>query len=302
MTDKILLVIAGPTASGKTALSIKIAKALQTEIISADSRQFYKELSIGTAKPTEDELAQVIHHLVGHKSITESYSAGDFARDALAKLEELFEKYNIVIMTGGSGLYIDAVCKGFDEIPEIDENIRAWIINMYSSNGIAWLVSELEKKDPAYLAIVDQKNPQRLMRALEVYEATGTPFSEFRKRSEMKRPFRIITIGLEPARAALYQKINQRVDDMISAGLEDEVKAYQDFRDKYALRTVGYSEFFDYFDEKNNLADTIMLIKQHTRNFAKRQLTWFKRNKETIWFDPSDEFQIFESLKKMGIL
>jgi tRNA dimethylallyltransferase len=301
MREKTLLVIAGPTASGKTALSIKLAKALHTEIISADSRQFYKELSIGTAKPTAEELRQAVHHFISNKSILETYSAGDFEKEALAEIERLFLHHDTVIMTGGSGLYIDAVCKGFDELPETKQ-VREGIIKSYKEKGISWLIEELEKKDPHYLAEVDRGNSQRLMRALEVYEATGIPFSQFRKRKSIPRPFRIVTIALNPARADLYERINARVDEMMAAGLENEARENMAQRSRYALRTVGYAELFDYFDGITTLEQAVELIKQHTRNFAKRQITWLKRNNETIWIDPMDEKQIFAVLKERGIL
>jgi tRNA dimethylallyltransferase len=299
LAGKTLLVITGPTASGKTALSIRLAQRLQTEIISADSRQFYKELHIGTAKPTAEELAAAPHHFIGHKSVAETYSAGDFEKDALALIEKLFKKQNVVILTGGSGLYIDAVCKGLDILPEINPEIRAGIIKAYREKGISWLQAELRLKDPGYLEMADQQNPQRLMRALEVHEATGLPFSGMRKNLAGNRPFKILTIGLQWDRPMLYDRINKRVDDMIRLGLEEEALQHIAFKEYYALKTVGYAEFFDFFAGKYGREEAIELIKQHTRNFAKRQITWFKRNTETIWLDAtSNENEIFALLKK----
>ncbi len=288
----------GATASGKTSLAISLANQFHAEIISADSRQFYKELSIGTAKPTPKELSQASHHFVGNKSIHETYSAGDFEKDALRKLDELFLEKDIVVMVGGSGMYIDAVCKGFDPLPKATEVLRQTIIERYQEEGISYLQEKIKVLDPILYSSVDIQNPQRLMRALEVIETTGKPFSEFHKQEVKPRNFRIVTIGIDLPREFLYQRINQRVDDMIQLGLEDEVRQFVDQKNAYALRTVGYSEFFDYFEGKQSLPMTIELIKQHTRNFAKRQLTWFRRNTEIIWVDPKNELAIFAKIKE----
>ncbi len=288
----------GATASGKTSLAISLANQFHAEIISADSRQFYKELSIGTAKPTTEELSQASHHFVGNKSIQETYSAGDFEKDALRKLDELFLEKDIVVMVGGSGMYIDAVCKGFDPLPKATEALRQTIIERYQEEGISYLQEKIKVLDPILYSSVDIQNPQRLMRALEVIETTGKPFSEFHKQEVKPRNFRIVTIGIDLPREFLYQRINQRVDDMIQLGLEDEVRQFADQKNAYALRTVGYSEFFDYFEGKQSLPMTIELIKQHTRNFAKRQLTWFRRNTEIIWVDPKNELAIFAKIKE----
>lgn len=288
----------GATASGKTSLAISLANQFHAEIISADSRQFYKELSIGTAKPSTEELSQASHHFVGNKSIQETYSAGDFEKDALRKLDELFLEKDIVVMVGGSGMYIDAVCKGFDPLPKATEALRQTIIERYQEEGISYLQEKIKVLDPILYSSVDIQNPQRLMRALEVIETTGKPFSEFHKQEVKPRNFRIVTIGIDLPREFLYQRINQRVDDMIQLGLEDEVRQFADQKNAYALRTVGYSEFFDYFEGKQSLPMTIELIKQHTRNFAKRQLTWFRRNTEIIWVDPKNELAIFAKIKE----
>lgn len=297
-TTKTLLCVVGATASGKTSLAISLANQFHTDIISADSRQFYKELSIGTAKPTPEELSQAPHHFVGNKSIHETYSAGDFEKDALLKLDELFLKKDIVIMVGGSGMYIDAVCKGFDPLPKATEALRQSIIERYHAEGISYLQQKIKVLDPVLYASVDIQNPQRLMRALEVIETTGKPFSEFHKQEDKPRDFRIVTIGIDLPREELYQRINKRVDQMIEQGLEAEVRRFIDFKNSYALRTVGYSEFFDYFEDKQSLTTTIELIKQHTRNFAKRQLTWFRRNSEIIWVNPKNELTIFAKIKE----
>lgn len=288
----------GATASGKTSLAISLANQFHTEIISADSRQFYKELSIGTAKPTPEELSQAPHHFVGNKSIHETYSAGDFEKDALRKLDELFLEKDIVVMVGGSGMYIDAVCKGFDPLPKATEALRQTIIARYQEEGISYLQEKIKVLDPILYASVDIQNPQRLMRALEVIETTGKPFSEFHKQEVKPRNFRIVTIGIDLPREVLYRRINQRVDEMIQLGLENEVRQFVVQKNAYALRTVGYSEFFDYFEGKQSLPVAMELIKQHTRNFAKRQLTWFRRNTEIIWVDPKNELAIFAKIKE----
>lgn len=297
---KTLVCLVGATASGKTALAIKLAQIVNTEIISADSRQFYKELSIGTAKPTQQELSAAPHHFINNKSITETYSAGDFEIDAIQKIDELFKIHDTVILTGGSGMYIDAVCKGFDPLPKVEEKVRSQLINEYHQKGLKFLQDELKKLDPEYFAICDTQNPQRIMRALEVVYATGKPFSTFHKKQAKPRNFNIISIGIDWERNDLYRRIDTRVDAMIKAGLEAEAKQYEAYRNHYALRTVGYSEFFDYFDGKESLPNTINLIKQHTRNFAKRQITWFKRNLETKWFDARNENAIFAALNKLN--
>lgn len=292
-----LLVVAGPTASGKTALSIKIAQALGTEIMNADSRQFYRELSIGTARPTEEELSMAPHHFVAHKSIQETYSAGDFESDTLSLLPELFSKHPVVVLTGGSGMYIDAVCKGLSPLPEADEEVRSEIIRVYNEKGISYLQNEVKNRDPKYFNIVDTSNPQRLMRALEVILQTGQPFSDWLDVKAPERNFNVVTLGINRNRNELYERINLRVDDMIRQGLEEEARRHIEYRNAYALRTVGYSEFFSYFDGEIDFETAVSLIKQHTRNFAKRQITWFRRNKETFWFDARNESEIFAFLK-----
>ncbi len=290
---KTLLCIVGPTASGKTTIAIKLAQKYNTEIISADSRQFYRELAIGTAKPSAEELALVEHHFINNKSIHEIYTAGDFETDVLEKLNVLFLKKNLVILAGGSGMYIDAVVKGFDPLPKADPLLREEIIKRHQLEGIVYLQNEIRTLDPEYYSIVDTENPQRLMRALEVIYTTGKPFSAFRNKNAAKRNFDIITFGLQWDRQMLYDRINNRVEKMILDGLEKEAMDNISNRNNYALRSVGYTEFFDYFDGKHSLEIAIDLIKQHTRNFAKRQLTWFKRDVNINWIDAIDENAIF---------
>ncbi len=298
-SKKTLVCIVGPTASGKTTLAIQLAQYLQTEIVSADSRQFYRELSIGTAKPTPEELSAAPHHFINTKSIAETYSAGDFEVDALNVIDQLFKTKNSVILVGGSGMYIDAVCKGFDALPNVTKSIRDEIIARYKKDGIAFLQEELRASDPEYLTMVDTKNPQRLMRAVEVFRETGKPFSHYLKHKTAVRNFHSITIGIKWERSELYERINTRVDEMIRNGLEEEARQNIQYKDNYALRTVGYSEFYDYFEGKQNLATTIDLIKQHSRNFAKRQLTWFKRDPSITWIDAKEKNTIFAMLKNL---
>ena len=287
---KNLIVIAGPTAIGKTSLSIKLAKKLRTEIISCDSRQFYKELSIGTAVPSEDELKKIQHHFIQNLSIKEGYNIGEFEKDAILKIESLFKKYNNVILVGGSGLYIDAVCKGIDILPDISKKIRENLNIQYKKNGLAWLQNEVKELDPEYFEYVDTKNPQRLMRSLETYTASGKKISSLHKKKDKKRDFNIIKIGLKIDRESLYRKINSRVDKMINNGLIEEAKDLIKYRHYNALNTVGYKELFDFLDGNSNLETAIEKIKQNTRRLAKRQITWFKRDKSINWFT-IDEYQ-----------
>lgn len=285
LAAKTLLVIAGPTAVGKTAVAIKLAQQLETDIISADSRQFYREMAIGTAKPTIEELSQAKHYFIDSHSITESFSVGDFEKQGLALLNTLFKTHDTVIMVGGSGLYIKAICEGFDELPTASQEIRDKLNSEFNDNGIASLQEKLKIADPVYYEQVDLNNPQRLIRALEVIESTGKPFSSYRKATINTRPFQCIKIGLNLPREILYQHINQRVDEMVKQGLVEEARSLLPYRHLNALNTVGYSELFDYFDGKTDLNSTIELIKQNTRRFAKRQVTWFRKDKEIKWID-----------------
>jgi tRNA dimethylallyltransferase len=286
--NKTLIVIAGPTAVGKTDTAIQLANHYHTVVLSADSRQFFREMSIGTAKPNAEELAAAKHYFIDSHSITESFSVGDFEKEALALLDELFKQHDVVILAGGSGLYIKAICEGFDDLPTADPGIRHRLNQDFTEKGIHYLQEQLKAADPEYYTQVDLNNPQRLIRALEVFETTGKPFSSFRTSAINKRPFNIIKFGLNLPREILYQRINQRVDIMVEQGLIDEVKALLPYRHLNALNTVGYSELFDYFDGKIDLTRAIELIKQNTRHFAKRQLTWFNKDKEFIWLEPGD--------------
>jgi len=287
--NKTLIVIAGPTASGKTAAAIQLAQHYNTVIVSADSRQFFREMSIGTAKPTETELAAAPHYFINSHSITEPFSVGDFERQCMQLLEELFQKHDVVILVGGSGLYIKAITEGFDELPTADPDIRDRLNTELTANGIEPLQERLKQVDPIYHAEVDINNPQRVIRALEVYEATGNPISSYRKSTINKRQFNIIRFGLDMPREKLYDRINQRVDIMVKDGLVEEVAALMLYRTYNALNTVGYSELFNYFDGKTDMDTAIAAIKQNTRRFAKRQLTWFRKDKEIIWMDAGDE-------------
>jgi tRNA dimethylallyltransferase len=281
-------VIAGPTASGKTAAAIRIAQHFHTEIVSADARQFYREMSIGTAKPSPEQLAAVPHHLVGNKSITELYGAGHFGREAMNVLKEIFNHHDIAILTGGSGLYIDAVVHGVDDFDEVPEGLREALNAELAEKGADWLRQEVQALDPAYYATADSSNPRRLLRALEVIRSTGRTYSEQLGRAKAQRPFTTINILLDLPRETLYERIDQRVDDMMRAGLAEEARKLYEFRHYNALKTVGYKELFDHFDGKTSLETAVALIKQHTRNYAKRQLTWFRNRGEYARFNPSD--------------
>jgi tRNA dimethylallyltransferase len=294
---KTLIVIAGPTAIGKTALAIKVAQHYQTEIISADSRQFFKEMNIGTAKPNAEELAAATHHFVNSHSINQDFSVGTFEKEALSKIEELFKNNDILIMVGGSGLYINAVLYGFDDIPKADENIREKLNQQFQKEGIEALQTQLKDLDPEYFKEVDVNNPQRIIRALEVCLSTGKPFSSFRNAPKKSRDFNTIIIGLETEREILYERINHRVELMMENGLLEEVNSLKEYHHLNALKTVGYSEIFNYLNGDWTLEQAIDKIKQNSRNFAKRQLTWFRKNKEMVWFNPSNQKEIFDYLE-----
>ena len=297
MNTKTLIIVLGPTAIGKTSISIKLAKHYNTQIISADSRQFYKELKIGAAPPSKKELSEVQHHFIHNLSVTEDYNVGKFEEDALKKIEELLKEKEKIIMVGGSGLYIDAICKGFDKIPDISEEIRNKVISLYKKKGIKFLQSELKENDLIYFNEVDIQNPQRLMRALEVIYLTGKKFSYFREEQVKKRSFNIVKIGLEMDREQLYNRINKRVNIMIQNSLLDEAESLLKHRNKNSLQTVGYKELFEYSDGKYNQEEAIDMIKQNTRRFAKRQISWFKRDHTIKYFSTS---QLKEILKFIG--
>lgn len=283
MKKKVLLAVVGPTAIGKTALGIQLAKYFDTEILSADSRQFFKEMEIGTAVPSQEELAQVPHHFIQHKSIFDLYSVGDFEKEAIDFLNELFQQKDTVIMVGGSGLYVDAVVNGLDEFPEVDPSIRAELNQELDKNGLSSLQEELKRKDPSYYKIVDLENPHRLIRALEVCRASGQPFSSFLNRPRPKRPFKTLYIGLEAPREVIYERINQRVDLMMEKGLLDEAQQLYPNQKLNALQTVGYKELFEYLDGHCTLESAVSEIKKNTRRFAKRQLTWLRKNNDILW-------------------
>jgi len=287
-------VVVGPTAIGKTALAIDLATHFKTEIISADSRQFFKEMRIGTAKPSTEELAAATHHFIDSHSISTLFSTGDFEVEALQLMDLLFKKLDTLIMVGGSGLYIDAICKGLDELPEIDLEIREQLNEQLATEGIEKIRMRLQELDPAYFLKVDQSNPQRMIRGLEVVLSSGKKLSSFLTSNKKNRPFNIIKIGLNTDRAVLYERINQRVDVMMEAGLLAEVQSLAPFRKYNALNTVGYSELFDYLDGKTDLESAVAMIKQNTRRFAKRQLTWFRRDTETVWFEPNETEEIID--------
>ncbi|MGB4775808.1 MAG: tRNA (adenosine(37)-N6)-dimethylallyltransferase MiaA [Daejeonella sp.] len=296
MPKNVLIVVAGPTAIGKTPTAIKIAQKYQTEILSADSRQFYIEMNIGTAKPSLDELSQVKHHFINSHSITDKFSVGDFEVQGLKTLEDLFKTHHVIVLAGGSGLYINAICNGFDALPKANPGIREELNLTYQDKGIEYLQTELERVDPDYFLEVDTENPQRMIRALEVYHSTRIPFSAYRTSKIKNRPFKIIKIGLNIHREQLYQQINHRVNVMMDAGLLKEVEQLLPYRDLNALNTVGYSELIQYLDGKLNLNEAVEKIEQNTRRFAKRQLTWFKKDKEITWFEPDQIADIFEFL------
>ncbi len=290
--DKLLVVIAGPTAIGKTEVAISIAKKFNTEILSADARQLYKEMEIGTAKPSAEQLHEVKHHFINKLSITEDYNAGQYEIDALKTLEKIYANKDIAIMVGGSGLYINAVCNGFDSMPDANEFIRKELAEELQNKGLQSLQEELLQIDPTYYQEVDLANPIRIMRALEVYRITGKPYSLFRLKVKKERPFKIIKIGLKMDRKILYQRIDDRVDVMINKGLEEEVKTLLPYKDRNALHTVGYKEWLDYFDGKNHQEWVVPMIKQNTRHYAKRQMTWFNKDEEIQWFQPEEVEQI----------
>ena len=286
--SKTVYIIVGPTAIGKTALAIQLAKHLQTEIISADARQCYKELNIGVARPSIEELNQVPHHFIASHSIQETVNASVFEHYALDIAEKLFETKENIVMVGGTGLYIKAFCEGLDDIPAIDPAIRSNIITAYESNGLAWLQAQLAQKDPAYWEQAEQENPQRLMRALEVIEGLGKSILTFQCRQKKERPFKIVTIGMEMDRALLYDRINLRVESMISAGLEQEVNSLLPYFSLNVLQTVGYREWLAYFNKEVTLKEVINSIQQNTRHYAKRQMTWFKKDSTIRWFDATN--------------
>lgn len=275
---KYLIVVGGATASGKTGFAIRLARHFSTEIVSCDSRQFYREMNIGTAKPTPEEMAQAPHHFIGHISIEQPYSVGDFEADALTLLDELFQKHSVVILCGGSGLFIKALCEGLDQFPDVPQAVLEQLQQDYEKNGLAYLQKELQQSDPEYYREVDLQNPRRLLRALSVTRSSGRPFSKFRNQRPQNRNFHPIYLQMDWPREKLYERINQRVDLMIAAGLVDEARQLYAFRHLQALQTVGYQELFDHFSGLISLEEAVALIKRNSRRYAKRQLTWFRRD------------------------
>lgn len=283
-----LIVLTGPTAVGKTAVALRLAEHFHTEVVSADSRQVFREMEIGTAKPSPAELSRVPHHLINTRSMAEDYDAGTFAGEAMTCLLGLFERKDYAVLCGGSGLYIKALLEGFDDMPNIPGEVRAAVISDYEKYGLAALQQELGQKDPDYFDVVDRKNPQRLMRALEVIRHTGQSFSGFRRKSRKELPFDVVKIGLELDREELYQRIDARMDAMIESGLFEEAQRLFPQRNLPALQTVGYQEIFGYMEGLYDREEAVRLLKRNSRHYAKRQLTWFRRDPEIRWFKPDD--------------
>jgi len=283
---KTLVVLTGPTGVGKTELSLRIAEALGSPVLSCDSRQIFREMSIGTAAPTPDQLKRVKHYFIASKSIHEPYSAAKFEMEALALLDSLFISHDTVLMTGGSMMYIDAVCKGIDDMPDVDPVIRKVLSDLYHEKGLEPLLQELQRLDPVYFEQVDRKNPKRVIHGLEMCRMTGLPFSSFRKATAKERPFRILKFCLNRDRQELYDHIDCRVDEMMLQGLEKEARGLYPYRNLNALNTVGYKEMFDYFDGASSLEQAVTALKFNTHKYARKQLTWFRRDSEYHWFHP----------------
>ena len=301
MAPKTLLVVVGATGIGKTALAIQLANHFKTEILSADSRQFYKEMHIGTAVPDKEELKLATHHFIQHKSIHDTYTVGDFEREALDLLDQLYKKHDLVIMVGGSGLYIDAVLYGLDSFPDIEPSVREVLNKELDQDGLGPLQQELIAVDPLYAKKVDLNNPHRVLRALEVWRATGKAYSSFLGRNKTSRPFNTVIVGIEAAREVIYHRINARVDHMMAAGLLKEAVALKEFENLNALQTVGYRELFQYLDGHCTLEEAVEEIKKNTRRFAKRQGTWFRKNKSILWvpYNMSLELKLEQIQKKL---
>lgn len=282
-----IIIIAGPTAVGKTAFAMEVAKHFQTEIISADSRQCYREMKIGVARPSEQELAEVKHHFIASHSVTEDLNAGSFEKYALAAADIIFQQNPVAVMVGGTGLYIKAFCEGIDPMPEVPDAVRQDLIKGYEQKGLIWLQKELQTKDPAFWAVAEKQNPQRLMRALEVFNATGQSILVFRTAKKVERPFRVIKIGLDLPKEQLHERIHLRVDQMMREGLLEEVKSLALYRTHNALQTVGYRELLEHLDGNCSLEEAVNHIKTNTRHYAKRQLTWFRKDQAFQWYEPS---------------
>jgi tRNA dimethylallyltransferase len=290
--ENTVIVIVGPTAVGKTKFAIDLAKQLRTEIISADSRQCFQELNIAVAKPNAVELESIHHYFINSHSIHEEVNAGTFEQYALQSVNSIFKKNNVAVMVGGTGLYVKTFCEGIDEIPKADATIRKKNQEQYEANGLQWLQEEVQQKDPLFWETAEQQNPHRLLRALEVMEATGRSITTYHQQVKAKRPFNIIKVGLSLPKEELYLKINMRVDNMIEQGLVDEAKSLLPYRSLNALQTVGYKELFDFFDGKISLSKAVDDIKKNTRHYAKRQMTWFKKDETIQWIHPNESFTI----------
>ncbi|MGI4750005.1 MAG: tRNA (adenosine(37)-N6)-dimethylallyltransferase MiaA [Janthinobacterium lividum] len=297
--NKTLIAVCGPTATGKTAIGIQLARYFHTEIISADSRQFYKEMEIGTAKPSAEELALVPHHFINSNSIHDRVSVADFEKAALEKLEELFQIYNVVLVVGGSGLFLQAIYQGFDDLPETSLDNREKWNQLYQDFGLSYLQEQLKIFDPDYYQQVDLQNPQRIIRALEVSSSNEKPFSAFLTQNKKPRPFNIIKIGINPERSVLYNRINQRVDLMVQNGLIKEVQELLPYQHLNSLNTVGYKELFEAFNQNTTVKEALEKIKQNTRRFAKRQITWFKKDQQIRWFDTANLEPILDYLLQL---
>ncbi len=287
----VLLVLTGPTGVGKTELSLRLAEHFGCPVVSADSRQIFREIPVGTAAPTPAEQARVKHYFVGSKSVAEDYNAGQYERDALALLDTLFQTHRTVVLTGGSMLYIDAVCNGFDDIPSVPADLREQVKAEYNTNGLAWLQSEVQRLDPAYWTEVDRQNPQRLLHCVEVCRIAGKPFSSFRSRTRAQRPFRIVKVGLTRPREELYTRINLRVEQMMAQGLLEEAQSVYPLRHRNSLQTVGYRELFAYFDGQYTLPEAVEMIQQNSRHYAKRQMTWFNRDTTIHWLNANLDYE-----------
>ncbi len=297
MSKKKLIVIAGPTAVGKTSVAIQLAEHFKTAIISADSRQIYRELTIGTAKPSSVERSRVPHYFIDTHGIKENYDAARYGNDAVAAINQLFLNKDTVFLCGGSGLYIKAVCEGLDDIPDVPDEIRNDLIASYSNHGIGWLQEKMRQLDPENFLILDQQNPHRLIRALEVKVYSGKSITSFQKNEKRQHSFDIVKIGLELPREKLYTRIGDRMDQMIAEGLFAEAKYLYPMRNHNALQTVGYQEIFDFIENKYDLDECIRLLKRNSRRYAKRQLTWFKKDKDFAWFNPEDINLIIEHIE-----
>jgi tRNA dimethylallyltransferase len=290
--ERKLIVIAGPTAVGKTAIAIQLARFFNSPVVSADSRQIFREMNIGTAKPSTAELSLVKHYFIDSHSINESYDAAQYGRDALQLINSLFEKHDTLVLCGGSGLYIKAICEGFDNIPDVMAEIREGLTLNYSKFGLQWLQDQMKSLDPDHFENIDQQNPQRLMRALEVKIGTGLSIASFRGNNKLMHDFKIVKVGLELPRDLLYKRIDERMDNMIAEGLFEEAEKLYPYKNLNALQTVGYQEIFNFIDGLYDRQEAIRLLKRNTRHYAKRQMTWFKKDQEITWFAPDALEQI----------